>query len=507
MMKQWLVVLCILIIYLDMVKAIDSTYKDRNIAALDIINNIAKGQDVNYDSYTITGDWNLAKLKSREIYSEINITNSIIEEPINFYAGENTTFLEEIDFTGTRFKKMVVFSKLNFTRKIKFTKAQFDEAVEFRHTQFNCAPDFPEAQFKNYGMFDDSYFAGSAGFDNVHFFGLASFNSAIFGKEAFFNNVEFDTIADFQGSIFQNKAFFDEDRFSTKAYFDNAKFGGLASFYNSRFTDYASFRGAKFDDNINLKNSQIATIEFKNISSTDKTTINLTNSSFSRFLAHWKVIKNLIPKEGDQGPVYIALIKNYKDLQWSKDANDCYIDYREWDRTESRIALNDKGINTFFDNLDYIFNGYGIKPKYPIFWSVIFIFLFAILFSLGKTFREKIEVSNPHILYRYGTRGAPKKGLILRLKGWTSKIINRMRSPNVSRKSFMSIFRRIPCALIFSLTAFIPGFSYFTDIFVSLEPIGTASKLAFVFERIIGAFFISLIIAAITRVYITGYAI
>jgi hypothetical protein len=485
-MTRWLIMLITLLIILDIVVTIDSASdfnkkNDPNVEASDIIDSIARGEHVSCNNCTITGDWDLAKLRSREIGVPISITDSTIEGRIDFSSGENATFQDNIDFGHTTFKDPVQFSKANFKKEAKFAGSQFEGAAEFRHTKFENSTDFADAQFKNYGMFDNSHFNESAGFAGSHFIGPSSFENVGFDKEAHFTYVQFDAIADFSGSTFSNEALFNPGRFSSKAYFDNVTFKGLANFVGSQFNDFASFRNANFEDNLALKDSRIATIEINNIQFSNNSGINLTGSTFSRFLAHWDDIKAYIPKEGPQGPVYIALIKNYRDLQWLADSYDSYYDYRQWDRNHE----NKDAINSLFDQLDWLFNGYGIRPIKPIIWSCVFILGFAVLFSWNKYFgkkKKKKDALCPHLSNSNEARGKqsePPKDLI----------------------------RGFPYALLFSCIAFIPGFTYFSDVFISLEPVGTYSKLAFVSEKIIGAIFIGLIIAAVTRVYITSYAI
>jgi hypothetical protein len=475
-MARWLILLGTLALFAgcalaEQTKASPSI--DKTINASEIIDNINNKNPLNYTGVTIKGTWDFSKLKSREIEKSIEIKGSIIEEPLDFGTGE-VTFLDNVDFEGTIFKKKVYFNKATFTKEARFSKVQFDEAAEFRRTQFNSA-DFARAQFKDFAMFDDSFFENDPGFDGAQFSGSASFYNSTFKNSATFSNVKFDTIANFCCSTFNNDALFREDQFSTKAYFDNATFKGFANFNNSQFNGYASFINVTSTNKIYLKNAQIETMEFKNTYLINY--IDLTGATFSRLLAHWAEIKDHIPREGHQETVYISLIRNYKNLLWSNDANDCYYDYRVWDITYA----NENGINTFFDDLDGLFNGYGIRPERPIFCSIVFILVFAVIFSFDRTFRKKRNAPCPYISYPDEAKGTQET------------------------ESFISNVRRFPCALLFSLITFIPGFSYFTDAFISLEPVGTLGKLVFEFERIIGALFIGLIIAAITRVYITGY--
>jgi hypothetical protein len=481
-MARWLILLGILALFVgcalaEQTKA--SPLIDKTINASKIIEDINNKyvKSVNYHDRTIKGTWDFSELKDREIKKPIEITESIIEEPLDFGPGENVTFSDNVDFTGTTFKKMVNFNKVTFKIEACFLRVQFDEAAEFRRTQFDNVTTFAQAQFKNFAMFDDSHFAEDPKFDGVQFSGSASFINSRFNESATFTNAKFDTIANFCGSTFNGIANFYDDRFSTKAYFDNAKFKRLADFHKCQFNDYASFINVSISDSLSLENAQIGTIEFKNISYIN--CINLKGATFSRLLAHWAEIKDHIPREGLQETVYISLIRNYKNLQWLNETNDCYYDYRDWDRTH----MNESGINSLVDYLDWLFNGYGVRPETPIVWSGKLIIVFAAIFSLGRTFRKKRNAPCPYISNPYETRRTEET------------------------ESFISIARRFPCALLFSLTTFIPGSSYFTDAFTSLEPVGTLGKLVFEFERIIGAFFIGLIIAAITRVYITGYAI
>jgi hypothetical protein len=90
------------------------------------------------------------------------------------------------------------------------------------------------------------------------------------------------------------------------------------------------------------------------------------------------------------GAAYLALIKNFRNMEWFEDADDCYFQYRRKSQSEKRLYSQEDGVpainwSKLLDYLAWISCGYGVRPKYTVFLSILLIMLFAGLFWTGDS--------------------------------------------------------------------------------------------------------------------------
>ena len=162
---------------------------------------------------------------------------------------------------------------------------------------------FLETQFGGHTSFLDAQFRGNATFAATRFASDVVFRNALFQRGSTFGLSNFEGLADFAGV-----------RFMETAYFGGAK-----------FSDLAYFVGARFDKDLILEASRLYSMQLDNVTFAEETMINLNNADFTKFVVHWDIIEDRLVYNG---AAYLALVKNYKSLEWFDDADECYYQYR-----------------------------------------------------------------------------------------------------------------------------------------------------------------------------------
>lgn len=133
----------------------------------------------------------------------------------------------------------------------------------------------------------------------------------ILSKEIKITNSSISGSVDFGGLIFENLVDFNGTTFAREVNFRRAIFKGGLNLTNATFLKDAHFEDATIDDFLHLEGAKYG----------DK---------YGHLYLRWSMIKDYIYNDSS----YLALINNYEWLakndnyNWSKDANHCYIDYR-----------------------------------------------------------------------------------------------------------------------------------------------------------------------------------
>ena len=401
----------------------------QEIRASDILNQIKDGTPVYYDGVNVSDNLDLSGLN--RVNSSLTIVNSSI--PNSSFAG--VTFEKEVIFWGTAFGN-TSFDKATFNgaadfsntswRHASFSEAVFDQPVVFDGTEFLSSVNFESAQFMKdtlfnsvrflgdayfnythfgyYSYFSGANFFGNASFSDIKFDGASDFSGANFTHDARFIRTEFDSIsfsdaffgglaqfgatryhrlASFDSSIFAGVADFTLARFEDAVSFGNARFRGDAIFGGIKFERLLSFRDAMFEKKLNLKASQIFDVLLENATFGPASKIILEDTYFSIFRAPWTTIGDHVQYNG---AAYLALVKNYKDLNWFSDSNDCYYLYR-------KLSLDNEPISPMkiLDYFSWIFYGFGVKPEIPLGWSVFIVLALGLVFRFVKSLRKFIR--------------------------------------------------------------------------------------------------------------------
>jgi hypothetical protein len=298
--------------------------------------------------------------------------------------------------------------------------------------------------FGNSVNFKGSSFNGNADFYGMYPDGIADFGIPSFNGVANFPYSSFNGDADFRGSSFNgtsvfvssnfNNSDFSKAQFSKTTSFDDARFDKSTSFNSSLFKGDALFEGAVFDG-----------------------TLYLNRAKYDRLYIRWKNIKEL----GYDDAAYLALLENFKKLGYLEDYDGCYYEYRkahrgqDWSGKYHAMLPAEEWLGkNIFDFWLEKFYGYGKKPIWPLGWSALTILLFGAFWLIGGLKRDNGE-------------------------------------------NHRGIFD----ALLFSATLFLSGTKLFVDPpqmpqISRLSPSWT--RLAFILERVLGAFFSILFFLAIS---------
>jgi Pentapeptide repeats (9 copies) len=417
--------LAILVLHFGLIAGAVSQYSS-TVKAEEIANKVQAGQPVDYDNVIIADYLDLSGLQN-EVIVPFSIKNSTFSDATNLdgavfretvdlsgstFRGNvsfgKTRLLSEsnfsgikmegeTDFRGAEFQKNANFFRSTFLNETSFANSLFSKDVNFANTFFNDTG-FENARFEGDAIFIGSNFSGSAAFDFARFFGLASFWNVIFQKDLSFTNTWFDGPAIFKSTNFLGNTSFAAARFAREVIFRSSNFGGnatfglaelsgfsdfadvdfrgLASFIVTRFSDNAHFVGAIFEKDLILEGARIYSMQLDNASFSKDSKINLKDADFARFVVHWNEIKDHLQFNG---AAYLALVKNYKNLEWFDDADSAYYEYR-------KISMSQRSMSweKLIDVIAWLSSGFGVRVSYVAFWCIFTIIFFGLVFWAGN---------------------------------------------------------------------------------------------------------------------------
>ena len=334
------------------------------IDARDILAKIEKGEGIDYSNVMIEGGLDLSGLDLKKdeegkllVASQIRIRNSIIQGIVKF---DNAIFERLVDFEGTTFM-LAGFRYAKFCKYAGFEDTTFSGYAAFEHVEFMGEANFSNAQFSDGA---DAYFCEAKFRDNAFFWSIRG-KKITFSGDADFQHVLFYKLATFHRSKFLKKANFAFSRFNGEdAIFMNAQFEGVADFKGARIKGEIDFRDAQFNKNFDLRGAR-----------------------FTHFVVSLGSIKNRLVYDG---PVFLALINSFKISEQFEDADDCYYQYRRKSQAEKKLYAWNGGMpvmnwSKLLDALAWISCGYGVRPKYTFFLSILLIIFFAGLFCTGNS--------------------------------------------------------------------------------------------------------------------------
>jgi hypothetical protein len=334
--------LLLLIIVALIVGSAQGFHPPREVHASEILEKIAKGEDVDYDNVIIVGNLDLGNLnlpqddfERRIIAAKICIYGSLIEGDIYF---NNSKFISKIDLSGTTFRGNANFNYSHFDSILSLRNASFLKDTDFSWAEFKSWLDLSNASFSKGACFDHAeiYDYGDLSFGS--FKGYASFKDTVFSSYAFFNGAQFDN-----GACFYRAEFHRETRFG------GARFLGYTNFNDSRFGDYAYFLGSEFQGPISLNRTRIPDL-----------------------MIDWSSIEgHLVYNEA----AYQALIQRFWASGNFEDYYNSYYQFR-W----LKQSYEPMGITKATDILAWILCGYGVRPLRALASGFMIIILFGIIY-------------------------------------------------------------------------------------------------------------------------------
>lgn len=270
-------------------------------------------------------------------------------------------FKKDARFLGSHFNRQVYFDESQFTRESEFAASYFGADVNFMRSHFCRGANFNGSHFEGKTYFLASRFDEDTYFSDITFNDLTLFNRCVFGDYAGFAKCRFK-IANFNGSSFRGYA-----------EFKDSQFNGDASFVASKFSDRSNFESASFSGSLAIDNSEIHSMNL--FATFNKgSSLSLKHSQFYRLEVNWRDIRDKLDYDGS---AYLALVKNYNDLEWFEDADNCYQKYR----TERRARL--EGLRKLLDTIPLIAYGYGVHPEYPLAGMVLIFLISAVFYWFG----------------------------------------------------------------------------------------------------------------------------
>lgn len=202
--------------------------------------------------------------------------------------------------------------------------------------------------------------------------GNVNCNDTFFQEPIDLENTRFSGIAYFDGSQFDKWANFRFAEFSPRTSFISARFNQSADFFGAEFV------GAKFRRDVDLRGAT-----FEGINNLQGK-LNLTDIDFSgKFRVRWDTIKDILICNG---PVYIALIKSFKDLEQFDDSNSCYYQYRVWSQN-----IKPFGLSKIWDCLAWATCGYGISWLNTILFALVVSVFFTFIYSAKAWHKTSIK--------------------------------------------------------------------------------------------------------------------
>jgi uncharacterized protein YjbI with pentapeptide repeats len=405
------------------------------IQASEILAKIERGEDVEYDGVIVEGDLDISGLElptehvertkwevevlgliedAKIVKSPITITNCQIMEPMNF---GNAVFQRQVEFKGTIFNSNAYFGGAQFRSDIDFCELEFDGEADFSAVDFDNDAYFCESEFNGETSFDVARFENYVDFKMVKFNDFALFSLTEFEKYADFREIRFRGDVDFWQTQFYGDANFGGIKFYGDGYFGLVQFNGSAKFDYTQFTSNAyfkdakfcgdaNFESAKFSDNRNSETNFQNTLFCKNTSFIETqfsprtdfraaqfdNSLDLTHARFDCLEVEWNTIKHMDCDE----TVYIAFVRNFRDLAQFSDADDCYYQYRK--KSQARKKWHEEnGFNwsKLLDWIGFVSCGYGVKLGPIILWVLGSVLSFTLLYKLLPQSYGGIAESGP----------------------------------------------------------------------------------------------------------------
>jgi len=452
-MKRWLAISAAALLLSAALSGEALGDSHRTVPAEEIAAKIQAGQRIDYQNVTVSGYLDLSRLRGpvsqpvriadSEFTDAANLDLAVFSEAVelkgtvflgNLSLGKTkflsdadfsqAQFAGETDFRGAEFSGPAIFISSSFQRdasfssaifrrdaafgyasfdNISFANSRFDGDATFQGANFRGYSEFGSVQFARLASFWEATFASASNFFNAIFQGPANFMGADFLENASLTAVRFDADVTFRNSTFHKNAAFGLANFAGFADFASVTFKGVAFFGVTKFSDHAYFPETKFDRDLILEGARIYSMQLDNAQFAPTTRINLKDADFSRFVARWNTIGGHMDFNG---AAYLALAKNYKNLEWFDDADECYYQYR-------RISQEQEpwGWAKLADIISWLSCGYGVRVSFTVFWCLFTIFLFGVVFWAGNGMR-KFEIEGMELPVNPASRPGQRVSLI-----------------------------------------------------------------------------------------------
>lgn len=187
------------------------------VEADEILDAIAKRQDVRVEHAIIKGSLDIGRIKDRleqdedgnwviqgdivirlsEILGDVRLSAATFNK--DAYFSHHTTFSELAVFMQVNFSGLACFSEATFNEDVYFSAANFSRDANFEQATFNKDVYFSVTTFCGDADFNAATFCGDVGFEQANFSGNAFFIEATFEMNAHFSNTRMKYPANFRG--------------------------------------------------------------------------------------------------------------------------------------------------------------------------------------------------------------------------------------------------------------------------------------------------------------------
>jgi len=322
----------------------------REVPASEILEKIQAGEDVYLENVRITGELDISKIE----LETVPIARTWVEE----YLGLKEKF-------GSVIESKITIKDSIFETDVNFYNTRFREPLNFQNISFLGKTGFGGASFGGYANFGYADFGGDADFGYASFGGYANFRYADFGGDATFWYTDFGGDADFRYASFDGDTDFRYASFDGDTYFPYASFGGDVDFWSASFDGDADFGSASFSGYTIFSSTKFNKVLFSN---TKFTKVSLHDADFESMYVDWVPLKEVL---GFYGPAYIKLIKNFREMEQFKDADDATYQYRRQSQANKEWSFSKLG-----DIFIWLSCGYGVKPWRAAAWAVAIVLIF-----------------------------------------------------------------------------------------------------------------------------------
>jgi len=322
-------------------------------------------------------------------------------------------FREDADFANIWFDKFATFYNATFSQDAPFYLSQFNGAyANFEFTKFLKDVDFSGSSFNTYSSFEGAEVRGYADFHAMQFNNGANFYNSSFMGPANFGRAHFTMDSIFSNAYFNPDAIFLNAKFDGPTFFDNSHFSGDAVFDNAQFLAPAELSGARFERDLGMNSTKITKMVLDGAVFSEGSRLFLAKADINRLMVEWSAIEDILSFDTS---AYLSLVKNYKDLGQSSDANDCYYEYRNINQMNKPL-----GASRFLDIVAWLSCGYGVRPHYALLCGAFVILLFSFVYWLGRGVQGFEDIHGRHlaiaslfystIAFTANSKGLPFKG-------------------------------------------------------------------------------------------------
>ncbi len=364
------------------------TYFEGNI----LFNNVIFEKASRFNNCQL-GSYSLAYInRNRKMFE---IEKSLFKDEANF----SSDFCLIAGFKEVTFEKNASFHGAKFFLSVLFIKCIFMNNADYMFSEFKGDTLFDKVKFFNDADFEEARFGNDMGFE----YSLANNNRlehGIFKKFAFSKSIFNGETSFFRAKFFGNIRFH-KITFNGVCNFLGAKFVGDAVFHGSKFKSFAKFgAGSKIFGNLDF--SEVIFQEGAYLHDLEiGMKLKLARAQFENLMIRWPSIRDHLEdnwnsekeiirlvEDFDKSitPLYLSLIRNFNNIGFHDDADECYLELRR----KKKKNIRDKK-SQIIDYFDYALFGYGVLWYNPLVCGIFTMIFFLIFFFI---FDDNCSINN-----------------------------------------------------------------------------------------------------------------